>query len=363
MGGMKTITLTSLALGTLLLGSCTAETSEPQIESEPAETPAPEARTLVATTTIMGSIASQIASCAGNTEVEVLMPLGADPHEYQPSSAQLAAIAQSGFVVANGLQFEESLVEPLEELESEGGTVFRMAEVVTPLPFGGHGDETPEDEHDEHGEEEHGEHGEEEHDEHGEEEHDEHGDEHGEEEHHEHAHGAFDPHFWLDMGRVAEATTALGVALGDQYGGEFVGCATEVANTIRGAETEMIEVLSAIPDEKRILVTDHDAFGYFAERYDFEIAGVVIPSGSTLAEPSSQDLALLVQEIENRGLEVMFGNFHAPSGLLDAVAEESGGLDVVPLYLGSIGEPGSEQGTYQDMMLFNARQMAAALGN
>jgi zinc/manganese transport system substrate-binding protein len=59
----------------------------------------------------------------------------------------------------------------------------------------------------------------------------------------------------------------------------------------------------------------------------------------------------------------MFGNFHVPSDLLDAVAEESGGLNVVPLYIGSIGEPGSEQETYQDMMLFNARQMAAALGN
>ena len=344
---MKTITLTSLALGTLLLGSCTAEASPPEVESEPAETPASAVRTLVATTTIMGSIANQIGSCAGNTEVKVLMPLGVDPHDYQPSSAQLATIAESGFVVANGLQLEESLVEPLEELESEGGTVFRMAEAVTPLPFGGHGDETLEDEHDEHGEEEH----------------DEHGDEHGEEEQDEHAHGAFDPHFWLDMSRVAEATSALGVALGDQYGEEFVGCATEVANTIRGAETEMIEVLSAIPDEKRILVTDHDALGYFADRYDFEIAGVVIPGGSTLAEASSQDLALLVQEIENRGLEAMFGNFHVPSDLLNAVAEESGGLDVVPLYLGSIGEPGSEQETYQDMMLFNARQMAAALGN
>ena len=165
------------------------------------------------------------------------------------------------------------------------------------------------------------------------------------------------------MNRVAEATDALGTVLGDQYGEEFVDCASEVADTIRSAETEMIEILSAIPDQKRVLVTDHDALGYFAERYDFDIAGVVIPGGSTLAEASSQGLAALVQEIENRGLEVMFGNFHVPSDLLDAVAEESGGLNVVPLYIGSIGEPGSEQETYQDMMLFNARQIAAALGN
>jgi ABC-type Zn uptake system ZnuABC Zn-binding protein ZnuA len=93
------------------------------------------------------------------------------------------------------------------------------------------------------------------------------------------------------MNRVAEATDALGTVLGDQYGEEFVDCASEVADTIRSAETEMIEILSAIPDQKRVLVTDHDALGYFAERYDFDIAGVVIPGGSTLAEASSQDLA------------------------------------------------------------------------
>ena len=340
---MKFLAMTSLALGTLVLSSCTAETSSPDSEPETAQAPAPEVRTLAATTTIMGSIANQIGQCAGTTEVEVLMPLGVDPHDYQPSSAQLATIAESGLVVANGLQLEESLVEPLEELESEGGIVFRMAEVGTPLPFGGHDDEQGDEHGDEHG--------------------DELGDELGEEEHDEHAHGAFDPHFWLDMNRVAEATDALGTVLGDQYGEEFVDCASEVADTIRSTETEMIEILSAIPDQKRVLVTDHDALGYFAERYDFDIAGVVIPGGSTLAEASSQDLAALVQEIENRGLEAMFGNFHVPSDLLDAVAEESGGLNVVPLYIGSIGEPGSEQETYQDMMLFNARQMAAALGN
>ena len=337
----------AFATGTLLLGACTPDASSPESQpdsdQEQAVAPAISTQTLVATTTVMGSIADQIAACEGNTEVEVLMPLGVDPHDYQPSSAQLALLAESGFVVANGLMLEESLVEPLEEFEQEGGTVFRMAEVGEPLPFGGHDDESAEEHDHDHGEEEH--------------------DDHSDEEGHDHDHGEFDPHFWLDMSRVADATDALGVALEARYGEGFVDCAAEVSESIRDSEDEMIEILAAIPDDNRVLVTDHDAFGYFAEGYDFEVAGVVIPGGSTLAEASSQDLAALVAEIESRGLTAMFGNFHVPSDLLNAVAEESGGLDVVPLYIGSIGEPGSDQESYQEMMIYNARQIASALGN
>lgn len=334
--------------GTLLLGACTPGTSSPEAQPDPDQEqvvePDTTTQTFVATTTVMGSVADQIATCVGNTEVEVLMPLGVDPHDYQPSSAQLALLAESGFVVANGLMLEESLVEPLEEFERAGGTVFRMAEVGEPLPFGGHDDESSEEHDHDHGEEE---------------KHDDHSDEEG----HDHNHGEFDPHFWLDMSRVADATDALGVALEAQYGEGFVACADEVSESIRDSEAEMIEILAAIPDDNRVLVTDHDALGYFAERYDFEVAGVVIPGGSTLAEASSQDLAALVADIESRGLTAMFGNFHVPSDLLEAVAEESGGLEVVPLYLGSIGEPGTDQASYQEMMIYNARQMASVLGN
>lgn len=337
------------AVGALLLAGCVAETDTSSGETAPSEATAPEVRTVVATTTILGSITEQIGRCAGNTDVQVLMPLGIDPHDYQPSSAQLATVAEAGFVVANGLFLEESLVEPLEELEAQGGTVFRMGEVIDPLPFGGHDDgDEHSDANDSDDDHDHG-----------------HDDEHAGEETAEdsHAHGSDDPHFWLDMNRVADGTEVLGRELAEQFGAEFAACGEEVATSIREAEQEMIGVLDAIPDERRILVTDHDALGYLAERYGFTIAGVVIPGGSTLAEASSQDLADLVQRIEELGLEAMFGNFHVPSDLLDAVAEESGGIEVVPLYIGSIGQPGSEQESYQAMMLYDARQIARALGN
>jgi zinc/manganese transport system substrate-binding protein len=377
---MKTSTLIALAaVSALTLAGCTAEqgpVANENTETETAPSASPETTTLSVTTTVLGSIVEQMVACVDDPayQVEVLMPLGVDPHDYQPSSAQLATIAQSGVVIANGLTLEESLVGPLEELEAEGGVVYRLAEMADPLPFAE--DDHAEDEHDSHDDhaeeqESHDEHGEEEHahDEHGEDEHSE--EKHSEEKHEEegadghdgHDHGEFDPHFWMDMDRVATATELLGTELQATFGGDFESCAVEVAQSIRDAEAEVIDTLSVIAEEDRVLVTDHEVLGYFAERYNFDIAGVLIEGGSTLAEPSSQELAALITEIEARGLTTLFGNYHVPSDLLDSIAAESGDVQVVPLYLGSIGEPESEFGTYQDMMRANARAMASALGS
>ena len=349
--------ISSLALSGLILSGCNApapaptqEQPEPEVSSEEQEAAAPE-RVISVSTTVLGDVVEQMVACVGDDSigVEVLMPIGVDPHDYQPSSAQLATIADSGVVVANGLMLEESLVEPLEELEAEGGSVYRLAEMVDPIPFaeiGGH-------EHD-HGHEEDHDHGHEEDHDHGHEEDHDHG----------HDHGEFDPHFWLDMERVALATELLGSELATDFGASFETCGAEIAQSIRTTEGEVVGILDSIPEENRLLVTDHEAMSYFAERYDFEIAGVLIRGGGTLAEPSSQELAQLVEQIDNLGLSTMFGNVHAPSDLLESIATESGGdVQVVSLYLGSIGEAGSEHGSYQEMMLANARAIASALGS
>ncbi len=348
---MKTSPLIALAaVSALTLAGCTAEQGPVVTESTDSETstsPAMDTTTLSVTTTVLGSVVEQLVACVDDPayQVEVLMPLGVDPHDYQPSSAQLATIAQSGVVIANGLTLEESLVGPLEELEAEGGIVYRLAEMVDPLPFA----EDEHDSHDDHAEDEHSE--------------ENHAEEEGADAHDGHDHGEFDPHFWLDMERVAQATELLGGELQATLGGTFDQCGVEVAQSIRDAEAEVIDTLSVIADEDRVLVTDHEVMGYFAERYNFDIAGVLIEGGSTLAEPSSQELAALITEIEARGITTLFGNYHVPSDLLESIAAESGDVQVVPLYLGSIGQPGSEFGTYQDMMRANARAMANALGS
>lgn len=331
-----------ISLGSLLvLSGCQAVEPEPTTEpvevSVEGETESTPDHTIVVTTTVLGSVVSDIANCVadGSIAVETLMPIGTDPHDFQASSEQLASIANAGIVVANGLQLEEGLDDPLEQLEADGGTVLRVAEWVDPLPF------AEKDEHDDHG------HG---------------ADEDSDAASDDHGHGEFDPHFWLDMSRVAAVAERLGSELGPELGSDFADCAVQVSQDIGQVETEVIDTLSVIPDDKKVLVTDHDAFGYFAERYGFRVAGVVIPGGSTLAEPSSQELAELVGTIRSEGVSAIFGSYFVPSDLMAAVAEESGGdISVVPLYVGSIGEPGSEAADYSSMMLTNARLIASAL--
>jgi zinc/manganese transport system substrate-binding protein len=111
-----------------------------------------------------------------------------------------------------------------------------------------------------------------------------------------------------------------------------------------------------------VMVTDHDAFGYLADAYDFEVAGVVIPGGSTLAEPSSAELAELVETIQAEGVPAIFSNTADSSALVDAVAAEAGTqVEVVELFVGSLGPDGSGADTYTGMVTTNAQLIADAL--
>ena len=108
------------------------------------------------------------------------------------------------------------------------------------------------------------------------------------------------------------------------------------------------------------MVTNHEAFGYFAYRYGFEVVGVVIPGGSTLADPSSAELAELVEIMTEENIEVIFGETVEPSALADAVAAEVGvDVEVVELFTESLGGSGAE--TYTDMVRTNTALIAEAL--
>ncbi len=296
----------------------------------------------IATTTMLGSVTGDIMACAGGT-AETLMPVGADPHDFSASSAQIASLVTADLVVANGLDLEEGLEDALESAEADGANVMEVAPLVDPIEFG-----EDEDEHD---------HEDEDADE------DEHDHEDEEEEEHEHDHGSTDPHFWHDVSRMAEAAELIGAELADATGDDaYATCGTEVHDVLMDTDDEVREILSAVPAEQRVLVTDHDAFGYVAEAYDFEVVGTVIPSGSTLAEPSSEELTELVETIEHEGVSAIFSNSAEPSDLSDAVAAEVGtDIEVVELYVGTLGEEGSGAETYAGMMTTNAQRIADAL--
>ena len=332
--------ITALATATLVLAACstsTDETTGASSDTAPTTAPVLDAPSVVVTTTVLGSVVGEILTCAtgDDSSMTVLMPVGADPHDFQASSSQLAEMATADLVVFNGLGLEEGVLDAIENVEADGTVVLEVASQIEPLPFG------EEEGHD-----------------------DDHGEDHGEEEGHDHDHGEFDPHFWFDMERMALAAELIGSALGSQAGDTFESCGKSVAADILTAEQSVAETLLSIPESKRVLVTDHDALAYLADRYDFEVVGTVIPGGSTLADPSSQELATLVAIIEREQVRAIFGNIALNVGLIETLAEEVGDdVEIVELFVGSLGGPGSGAETYTEMMLTNATRIANALAN
>ena len=334
----------ALSLATaLVLSGCVGLGGETDLAAPPAESPSP-ALSIVVSTTVLGGVVSDIARCAEGDDqaVTVVMPAGVDPHDFQPSSAHVASMVAADLVIVNGLGLEEGLLPALDSIGSDGARVLEMGALIDPLPFGAEAEEHSEDEpHDDHADEDHSESGAEEDD---------------------HAHGAYDPHFWMDMDRMAAAARLIGEEV-ETFGAEgYSACGEEVAASIEAAEQELLDTLAGVPDARRILVTDHDALSYFAESYGFRVIGVVIPGGSTLGEPNSQELAALVSVIQDQDVPAIFGDATLSNEILEILAAEAGrDVQVVSLFIGSLGGPDSGATSYEEMMMTNADRIAQAL--
>ncbi|WP_420611752.1 metal ABC transporter solute-binding protein, Zn/Mn family [Candidatus Spongiisocius sp.] len=371
---------------------------------------------MVATTTILGDVVANVVG--GNADIEVLLPPGADPHDYQISSSQAALLYTADLVITNGLGLEEGLIDVIEAAEEDGVNVLEVGDLLDPIPFSGGGDAHEEDddhaheEDDDHAHEEDDDHAHEEDDDHAHEEDDDHAHEEEDDDHaheedddhaheedddhaheeedddhaheedddhaheeedddhaddmdggHAHAHTGNDPHFWLDPLRVARAAQLIAEALTEiDPSGDWMARAEAYAATLTELDAEIQDILAPIPHENRVLITNHDSLGYFADRYDFEVIGVVIPGGSTLADPSSAELAALVEEIVEEGVKVIFAETIDSTALAEAVAAEAGtDVAVVTLHTGSLGEPGTETDNIVGMLRSNATRIADAL--
>ncbi len=280
---------------------------------------------VVATTTILGDITTNVVDECGPL-VTTLMPIGQDPHAFQPSANQAATMQTADLVIANGLDLEQGLDDVLASAEREGVPVLRVAEQLDPVPFGRHFSATERPT----------------------------------------SPGTLDPHVWLDPIRMADGVELITAAAIDQMP-DLEACITESGDTYRDAvvttHQRIEDILSVVPDERRVLVTNHDSLGYFADRYRFTILGTVVPSGSTLAEPSPSDLRELVDIMRSARADVIFAETTEPARLAEAVAAELGyPVDVVELYTGSLGAPGSGADTYLGLLETDARRIADALG-
>jgi zinc/manganese transport system substrate-binding protein len=265
--------------------------------------------TVVATTSIWADIVSNLA-CGEIAEVESLVPPGADAHAFEPSLADRERLEAASLVVANGLGLEGGLDGTLEAVEADGTAVFRVAE-----------HESGENEGD-------------------------------------------DPHIWFDPVRVADALPALAAALTSEGGleaGAVDACLTAYTAELTALDAEMAEILATVPDDRRVLVTNHETLGHFADRYGFEVIGTIVPAPSTLAESSPSQLEALAEAIEATGAPAIFVEREDASSEADTLAEQVGDVSVVALHTEGLGEPGSGAETYVGFLRTNAQAIAAAL--
>ena len=296
---------------------------------------------IVVTTNILGDVVSNMVGDSFN--VEVIMPPGSDPHDFQASAQQVEKMMSADLLIVNGANFEEGMLSVIESAEADGVMVFEAISVVSQLEGSddhGHDDHEGHDDHDDH------------------EGHDDHDDHEG------HDHGGIDPHFFTDPARMAVVVEELSeflVANFPNVDQGFVSTANDYAQELIDLDEEVNEILSEIPQEGKVLVTNHAVFAYFADSYGFEILGEIIPSASTLSSANAQQLASLADELSSNSVKAIFADASASDTLARTLAAEVGDIEVITLFTESLGEPGSSGANYIEMVKFNAQAIASGL--
>ena len=342
---------------------------------------------IVVTTNILGDVVTNMVG--DSFDVETIMPPGSDPHDFQASAQQVQTMMSADLLIVNGANFEEGMLDVIENAESDGVMIFEAISVVSQLEGSddhGHGDHDDHEGHDDHDDHEGHDHDEEkEHDDHeGHDDHDDHeGHDHDEEKEHDdheghddhddhkghddhegHDHGGIDPHFFTDPARMAVVAQELSEFLVANFPDAdqgFVSTANDYVKQLQALDSEVEETLSAISSGERLLVTNHAVFAYFADRYSFTVLGEIIPSSSTLASASAQQLASLAEEIKENQVKAIFADASSSDALAQTLADEVSGVEVINLYTESLGDPGSSGDSYIDMIRFNAEAIASAL--
>jgi zinc/manganese transport system substrate-binding protein len=263
--------------------------------------------TVVVTTSILGDMVRNVVG--DQAEVEVVEPIGADPHEFSPSARQAEAIAGADLLVVNGAGLEQSMAGLIDEAHA----VFTVADHVQLRTVA----------------------------------------------------GGVDPHVWTDPHEMAAAMRAFGARAATLPGVDPAAIRRQAgayATHLDSLDAEITASLAPIPAARRKLVTNHDAFGYFAARYHLQVLGAVIPSLTTSAGASASDLEALAALIEKERAPAIFAETTQPTKLAEALAGEVGGtVEVVELYTESPGKPGSGADTYVGMLRTDAQRIVEAL--
>ncbi len=275
---------------------------------------------VVSTNTIAHDLVIQVGGAAVNARC--LLPIGADPHAYEPKPADIRFVAKADLVVVNGLGFE-TWIAKLVKNSGFRGPVVTLSEGITPLAGACEGD-------------------------------------HGAHDHHHHGH--FDPHAWQDVRNVIRYVENLRAALVKLIPSDAAAINARAAaytgelNTLHAYATQTLAGLSA---ERRKLVTSHEALGYFGSAYGLTI--VPIAGLSTEQEPNARQVAKLITLIREHKVPAIFIESTANPKLARLLASEAGVTVPPPLHTDSVGAEGSSTATYLGMMRANIDTIAVAL--
>jgi len=328
----RTLALMSIVYGAAVLtaacvpsGSTDTGLAEPYLSPLDDLVPVPlstgEKLSVVATTSILADVVGRI----GGDEIELLslIPIGVDPHAFEPTPRDAQALAEADVVLINGFGLE-AFLEDLIRQAGGSAPVVSASLGIAPLAFEGEEHEEEEGAHEEHG---------------------------------------ADPHTWLDPNNVAHWTERIEAALSalDPKRAEVFASNGEAYRAeLATLDGEIRDLVSRIPPENRKMVTDHDELGYFAEAYGFTVVGTVIPGASSLAEPSAGQLADLLDLVKAQQVPAMFVSSVVNPALVETFAADAG-IRVATLYAHSLTAPDGPAPSYLELMRYNAETIAAAL--
>jgi zinc/manganese transport system substrate-binding protein len=305
--GLRTVVILSLLVPALLASACGG-----QNQGSSNETVSNKLR-VVATTTQIGDFVRQVGDDAVDAH-QILQP-NSDPHDYEPRPADVEATAGARVVFVNG----DTLDSWMNQVVSESGgspTVVDLSESVPErLPGETGGEEA----------------------------------------------SRYDPHWWHDPRNAEAAVTEIRDAMIEadpDHAADYQRNADTYLAKIEGLDEGIQNCMDRVPADQRKLVTDHDAFNYFANRYGIQVVGAVIPSQSTQAQPSAGEVADLISLIKRENVKAVFPESSINPNLAQTIARETGASADYTLYGDTLGEDGSDGDTYLKMEAANADAMA-----
>jgi zinc/manganese transport system substrate-binding protein len=267
--------------------------------------------TVVATT---AQVADLVANVGGSrVDVHGILGTNADPHDYEPRPSDVGAISDAPVVFKSGGDIDGWLDELIENAGGDRRVVSLIDSVHT--IEGGDDEEV-------------------------------------------------DPHWWEDPRNAMSAVAAIRDALieADPAGrSAYERNAALYLRKLERLDRAIADCMRRVPASERKLVTTHDALGYFADRYDVEVVGALIPSLSTQAQPSARDVKELVDQIREEGVRAIFPETALNERLEDAVSREAGAEVGGQLWVDALGPEGSGAETYLDAMRRNADVMAEGM--